>query len=49
MTKTKAVLKALLKAKPLYALIAILLTALGMTQGEAVSGHLYELFQVLLE
>ena len=46
---TKAVLKALLKAKPLYALIAILLTTLGMTQGEAISGHLFDLFQVLLE
>lgn len=47
--KTKAVLKALLKAKPLYALLAILLTTLGVTQGEAVSGHLFELMQLLLK
>lgn len=47
--KTKAVLKALLKAKPLYALLAILLTTLGVTQSEAVSGHLFELMQLLLE
>jgi len=48
MSKQKEVLKALLKAKPLYALIASLLTTLGVTQGEAISGHLYELLQVLL-
>ena len=48
MKKTKDVLVALLKAKPLYALIAILLTTLGVTQGEAISGHLYELLQAVL-
>lgn len=48
MSKRKEVLKALLKAKPLYALIAILLTTLGLTQGEAIAGHLYELLQVVL-
>lgn len=47
-TKTKAVLTALLKAKPLYALIAILLTTLGVTQGEAISGHLFELMQAII-
>lgn len=47
--KLKAVLKALLKAKPLYALLAILLTTVGVTQGEAVSGHLFELMQLLLQ
>ena len=44
-----SVLKALLKAKPFYALLALLLTGIGMTQGEAISGHLFDLFQVLLE
>ena len=43
------VLKALLKAKPFYALIAILLTGIGVPQGEAIIGHLFDLFQVLLE
>ena len=48
MSKRKEVIKALLKAKPLYALIAILLTTLGVTQGEAIAGHLFELLQVVL-
>ncbi len=47
-TKTKAVLIALLKAKPLYALLAIALTTLGATQGGAISGHLFELVQAIM-
>lgn len=43
------VLKALLKAKPFYALLALLLTGTGVTQGEAITGHLFDLMQVLLE
>ncbi|QWL69735.1 hypothetical protein HQ397_05995 [Aeromonas hydrophila] len=43
MSKTKEVLIALVKSKPLYALLATLLTTLGMTQGEAVAGHLQAL------
>lgn len=48
MSKTKAVLLALLKAKPLYALLATLLTMLGVTQGEAIAGHLQALMVLLL-
>lgn len=43
MSKTKAVLIALLKSKPLYGLLAIGMTALGATQSEAISGLLFEL------
>lgn len=47
MSKTKEVAVALLKAKPLYGLLAILLTTLGVTQGEAISGLLFELLSGL--
>ena len=47
MTKTKEVLIALVKSKPLYGLIAVLLTTLGVTQGEAIAGMLGELVQGL--
>lgn len=43
MSKTKAVLIALAKSKPLYGLLAIGLTALGATQSEAISGLLFDL------
>lgn len=43
MSQTKAVLIALAKSKPLYGLLAIGLTALGATQGEAITGLLFEL------
>lgn len=46
--KTKEVLLALLKAKPLYALLATLLTMLGATQGEAIAGHLQALMALLI-
>lgn len=46
--RTKEVLLALLKAKPLYALLATLLTMLGVTQGEAIAGHLQALMVLLL-
>lgn len=46
--KTKEVIKALLKAKPLYALLSILLTTLGVTHGEAIAGHLQALMVLLL-
>lgn len=47
MSKTKEVLLALLKAKSLYALLATLLTMLGVTQGEAIAGHLQALMVLL--
>jgi hypothetical protein len=47
-SKTKEVLLALLKAKPLYALLSILLTTLGVTHGEAIAGHLQALMALLL-
>lgn len=48
MSKTKEVLLALLKAKPLYALLAMLLTTLGMTLSEAIAGHLQALMVLLM-
>lgn len=48
MSKTKEVLLALLKAKPLYALLATLLTTIGMAQGEAISDHLQALVVLLI-
>ena len=47
MSKTKEVLIALAKSKPLYGLVAILLTTLGVTQGEAIAELLGELVQGL--
>lgn len=46
--RTKEVLLALLKAKPLYALLATLLTMLGVTQGEAIAGNLQALMALLI-
>lgn len=47
MSKTKEVLIAIVKSKPLYGLIAIGLVAGGVTQGEAIAGLLGELMQGL--
>lgn len=44
----KEVLIALVKSKPLYALLATLLTTIGMAQGEAISDHLQALMVLLM-
>lgn len=48
MPKTQEVVLALLKAKPLYALLATFLTMLGVTQGEAIVSHLQALMALLI-